>query len=300
MQIDVIVCKAYWPEGDIVVAQEFPPLTAENERMNIVAEWNDVSSHHQSEIIEIQSGGNRQSFNTDAFILSHRHDICICMVTCMLLLSRVLSHHIIATITAKDDHDRHDTRHHTHHMTRYPTSPTSHDRIPGAAEGERHWERHKHCCPGQKHLGTWWGHWNLRMECFGIKKKQLNKLVRAGFKEVTISHRISIVEVVWVRRRIKIYPDINIFINTIMVTIYRVSIVEIVWVRRRIEIYSDIIYSSNTIMVSIYRVSIVQNVRVRRRVERRGVGGARHLGFRCGSTLKISFEISFKISGQQI
>ena len=153
-------------------------------------------------------------------------------------------------------------------MTRYPTSHTSHDRIPGAAEGERHWERHKHCCPGQKHLGTWWGHWNLRMECFGIKKKQLNKLVRAGFKEVTISHRISIVEVVWVRRRI--------------------------------EIYSDIIYSSNTIMVSIYRVSIVQNVRVRRRVERRGVGGARHLGFRCGSTLKISFEISFKISGQQM
>ena len=75
MQINVIVCKAYWPEGDIVVPQEFAPLTAENEWMNIIAGWNDVSGRHQSEISELQS------FNTDDFILTHGYDICICMVT---------------------------------------------------------------------------------------------------------------------------------------------------------------------------------------------------------------------------
>ena len=55
MQIDVIACKVYWPEGDIVVAQEFAPFAAENEWVNIVVEWNDVSSHHQSEISEIRT-----------------------------------------------------------------------------------------------------------------------------------------------------------------------------------------------------------------------------------------------------
>ena len=34
MQINVIVCKAYRPEGDVVVAQEFASLAEENERMN--------------------------------------------------------------------------------------------------------------------------------------------------------------------------------------------------------------------------------------------------------------------------